>query len=348
MAGRWVLELLGLPADCSFAFVTGCQMAHVTALAAARAGASRPRRLRPARARPAGAPPLRVVAGGKAARHARPRAAPARHRHARRRCRCPVDDQGRMDVELLEAPSPTPTCPTIVCAQAGEVNTGRLRRPPTHRRRCEAAASLAPRRRRLRAVGRREPALPPSRRRPRRRRLLGDGRPQVAQRPVRLRHRVLRRPGGARGGDGVRRSLSRPVADERGERDPMGLQPRVLAAGPGSSRSRRRSARSAAAASRSSSSELRRGARSSRRASPRSPAARSSTTSCSTRCSSASRRRAHDGDRSRRCRRTARPGRARPCWEGRAAIRILGLLLAHRRRRRRRTLAAFERAAAAA
>ena len=36
VTGRWVLELLGLPAHSSFAFVTGCQMAHVTSLAAAR------------------------------------------------------------------------------------------------------------------------------------------------------------------------------------------------------------------------------------------------------------------------------------------------------------------------
>ena len=36
VAGRWVLELLGLPSHCSFAFVTGCQMAHFTCLAAAR------------------------------------------------------------------------------------------------------------------------------------------------------------------------------------------------------------------------------------------------------------------------------------------------------------------------
>jgi glutamate/tyrosine decarboxylase-like PLP-dependent enzyme len=36
VTGRWVLELLGLPGHSSFAFVTGCQMAHVTCLAAAR------------------------------------------------------------------------------------------------------------------------------------------------------------------------------------------------------------------------------------------------------------------------------------------------------------------------
>src|SRR6266700_7916113 len=36
VAGRWLKELLGLPAHASFAFVTGCQMAHATALLAAR------------------------------------------------------------------------------------------------------------------------------------------------------------------------------------------------------------------------------------------------------------------------------------------------------------------------
>ena len=35
-AGKWLLELLGLPRGASFAFTTGCQMAHFTCLAAAR------------------------------------------------------------------------------------------------------------------------------------------------------------------------------------------------------------------------------------------------------------------------------------------------------------------------
>ena len=34
--GEWLKELLGIPKSASFAFVTGCQMAHTTALAAAR------------------------------------------------------------------------------------------------------------------------------------------------------------------------------------------------------------------------------------------------------------------------------------------------------------------------
>ena len=36
VAGRWVKDILGLPARASFAFTTGCQMAHATCLAAAR------------------------------------------------------------------------------------------------------------------------------------------------------------------------------------------------------------------------------------------------------------------------------------------------------------------------
>lgn len=36
IAGKWLLELFDLPRDASFAFTTGCQMAHMTSLAAAR------------------------------------------------------------------------------------------------------------------------------------------------------------------------------------------------------------------------------------------------------------------------------------------------------------------------
>src|SRR5262252_3725131 len=36
VAGDWLKELLGLPAHASFALLSGCQMAHVTCLAAAR------------------------------------------------------------------------------------------------------------------------------------------------------------------------------------------------------------------------------------------------------------------------------------------------------------------------
>ena len=122
VTGRWVLELLGLPPDSSFAFVTGCQMAHVTCLAAARhsvyrrAGWDLPQRGM------AGAPPLRIVLGSK------------RHVTIKRALRLlgigesqevvlPADSEGRMATEQLGAALDGST-PTIVCAQAGEVNTG--------------------------------------------------------------------------------------------------------------------------------------------------------------------------------------------------------------------------------
>ena len=63
VAGAWLLDVLGLPAGASFAFVTGCQMAHVTALAAARhrvlADAGHDVELHGL----AGSPPIRVLVG---------------------------------------------------------------------------------------------------------------------------------------------------------------------------------------------------------------------------------------------------------------------------------------------
>jgi glutamate/tyrosine decarboxylase-like PLP-dependent enzyme len=123
VTGRWVLELLGLPSHASFAFVTGCQMAHVTALAAARQALYERIGYDLREEGLAGAPPLRVVVGEK------------RHVTLTRALRLlgigraqeqvvPVDDQGRMRAELLADALASETSPTIVCAQAGEVNTG--------------------------------------------------------------------------------------------------------------------------------------------------------------------------------------------------------------------------------
>lgn len=122
VAGRWVLELLGLPQRSSFAFVTGCQMAHVTCLAAARhAVYARVGWDLPARGL-AGAPPLRVVVGAK--RHVTlTRALRLLGVGAAQETVLPTDEQGRMRTDALPA-ALEPGTPTIVCAQAGEVNTG--------------------------------------------------------------------------------------------------------------------------------------------------------------------------------------------------------------------------------
>ena len=115
----WLAELLGLPPDVSVAYVTGCQMAHVTALAAARHHVLAQAGWDVAQDGLAGAPPIRVVVGAK------------RHVTIDRALRLlgigavslevvPVDDQGRMRVDELRLGDG----PTIVCGQAGEVNTG--------------------------------------------------------------------------------------------------------------------------------------------------------------------------------------------------------------------------------
>jgi glutamate/tyrosine decarboxylase-like PLP-dependent enzyme len=119
----WLAELLALPADVSVAYVTGCQMAHVTALAAARhhvlAGAG----WDVAAHGLAGGPPIRVVVGAK--RHVTvDRALRLLGIGASSLVVVDADDQGRMSVDALRAALAAGSGPTIVCAQAGEVNTG--------------------------------------------------------------------------------------------------------------------------------------------------------------------------------------------------------------------------------
>ena len=62
VAGAWLLDLLDLPRDASFALVTGCQMAHVTALAAARHAVLRDAGWNVEQDGLFGAPPIRVIA----------------------------------------------------------------------------------------------------------------------------------------------------------------------------------------------------------------------------------------------------------------------------------------------
>ena len=120
VARGWLAELLGLPSAVSVGFVTGCQMAHVTALAAARhhvlAGAG----WDVVQNGLTGAPPIRVVVGEK--RHVTiDRALRLLGIGASSLVIVPSDDQGRMRVDELPDLAGGPT---IVCGQAGEVNTG--------------------------------------------------------------------------------------------------------------------------------------------------------------------------------------------------------------------------------
>jgi glutamate/tyrosine decarboxylase-like PLP-dependent enzyme len=123
IAAEWVRELLGLPAACGVGFVTGCQMAHVTCLAAARHAVLADAGWNVELHGLQGAPALRVVAGAHA------------HVTIARACRIlglgadtirvvPADGEGRMLAVELAAALGEHEGPQIVCAQAGEVNTG--------------------------------------------------------------------------------------------------------------------------------------------------------------------------------------------------------------------------------
>ena len=125
-AGRWLKDVLGLPASASFALVTGCQMAHFTCLAAARQHVLADAGWDVNEQGLAGAPEVRVVVG--ADRHITIDRA-LRYLGIGRRSIVPVatDGDGRMLVEALAATlADLGDGPTIVCAQVGEVNTGAI------------------------------------------------------------------------------------------------------------------------------------------------------------------------------------------------------------------------------
>jgi glutamate/tyrosine decarboxylase-like PLP-dependent enzyme len=118
---EWVCDLLGLPPDASIGFVTGTQMGSVTALAAARYRVLDRAGWDVGGDGLAGGPRIRVLVGAQ------------RHVTIDRALRLlglgtpetvAADDQGRMDAGALRAALEQGDGPTIVCAQAGEVNTG--------------------------------------------------------------------------------------------------------------------------------------------------------------------------------------------------------------------------------
>jgi glutamate/tyrosine decarboxylase-like PLP-dependent enzyme len=123
IVGDWLKELFRLPADASFAITTGCQMAHVTALAAARHEVLARRGWDVREAGLVGAPPITVVVGR------------LRHVTVDRALRLlgiggsqlrvvETDERGRLRPDALAEALAELDGPAVVCAQAGEVNTG--------------------------------------------------------------------------------------------------------------------------------------------------------------------------------------------------------------------------------
>src|SRR6185436_19684710 len=119
VALRWLLDVLGLPPECAGAFVTGTTVAHITALTAARHAVLARAGWNVEADGLFGAPPITVVVGAEA--HPTLFKALGVVGLGRNRVvKVPVDGQGRMRVDLL----PRLSGPTIVCVQAGNVNTG--------------------------------------------------------------------------------------------------------------------------------------------------------------------------------------------------------------------------------
>jgi len=124
IVGDWLKDLLRLPKSASFALVTGCQMAHVTCLAAARHGLLAKLGWDTETKGLFGAPPIRILTSSE------------RHGSFERAVRLlglgtdriqvlPVDAEGRLVTEALQAKLEEDTdAPTLVLLQAGDVNIG--------------------------------------------------------------------------------------------------------------------------------------------------------------------------------------------------------------------------------
>ena len=123
VAAGWLADLLGLPEGVTSGFVTGAQGANTTALAAARQHVLAAAGWNVARDGLHGAPRIRVLVGQE------------RHVTIDRAIRLlglgtaalelvPADGQGRMRADALSEALGLGGGPTIVCAQAGNVNTG--------------------------------------------------------------------------------------------------------------------------------------------------------------------------------------------------------------------------------
>jgi glutamate/tyrosine decarboxylase-like PLP-dependent enzyme len=124
VAGAWLKDILGLPAEASFAFVTGCQMAHTTCLAAARHGLLARTGWDVERKGLYGAPPIRIFSSTE--HHG------TIHRSVRvlgmgleSIIQLSTDEQGRLRPDALAAALERAAgSPSIVLLQAGDLNIG--------------------------------------------------------------------------------------------------------------------------------------------------------------------------------------------------------------------------------
>jgi glutamate/tyrosine decarboxylase-like PLP-dependent enzyme len=123
VAARWIVELTGLPEGSSVGFVTGGQMANFTCLAAARDHVLRGAGWDVEADGLQGAPRVSVVV--KTGRHSTiPRALRYLGLGERTATEVACDDEDRYLVDELRTTLESIEGPTIVCVEAGNVNTG--------------------------------------------------------------------------------------------------------------------------------------------------------------------------------------------------------------------------------
>jgi len=119
ITGKWLLELFGLPKESGFGFVTGDTMANFTALAAARHALLLKAGWDVEAKGLFNSPEIDVIVGGEV--HVSVLKALSMLGLGRERIsRIPVDGQGR----IIPAKVSVTDRPTIICTQAGNVNTG--------------------------------------------------------------------------------------------------------------------------------------------------------------------------------------------------------------------------------
>jgi glutamate/tyrosine decarboxylase-like PLP-dependent enzyme/organic hydroperoxide reductase OsmC/OhrA len=123
IAGAWLKELLGLPGEASFAFTSGCQLAHFTCLASARYAVLRDVGWDVNAHGLFGAPPIRIITSDQ------------RHLSVDRALRflgfgngslriLPTGLNGELDPAALQTALATGAGPTIVVLNAGDLNIG--------------------------------------------------------------------------------------------------------------------------------------------------------------------------------------------------------------------------------
>ena len=123
IAGEWIKDVLDLPRDASFALTTGCQLAHMTCLAAARHAVLRDVGWDVEADGLVGAPPLRVLATDQ------------RHGSIERALRflgigtralqaLPTGEDGRLAASTLSGALAAARGPTIVILDAADLNVG--------------------------------------------------------------------------------------------------------------------------------------------------------------------------------------------------------------------------------